>query len=152
MADDTTTAQTGSKVFQLLAEQVQEFIKTPIDEEGVRRIADERIAQAKLPRPIEVRMGDTVLGKVEERTHAQFDELLSVVNEGHSNILMVGPAGTGKTTLAKHLAKALGRDFGFLSLSAGVSETHIFGRTLPQADGSWQYKASGFVEVYSTFR
>jgi cobaltochelatase CobS len=61
---------------------------------------------------------------------------------------LVGVAGTGKTTLGKHLAKALDLDFAFLSLSAGVTETHLFGRILPQADGSWAYQTSRFVEVY----
>jgi MoxR-like ATPase len=61
---------------------------------------------------------------------------------------MVGPAGSGKTTLAKDLAKALGRSFAFISLSAGVTETHLFGRMLPQADGTFAYVESPFVRVY----
>lgn len=93
-------------------------------------------------------MGETVIGKLEDRTHLLFDRLMELVNEGHRNLLMVGPAGSGKTTLAENLAEALGLEFGFLSLSAGVSETHLFGRTLPQSDGSWRYKPSRFVEIY----
>jgi cobaltochelatase CobS len=61
---------------------------------------------------------------------------------------MVGPAGSGKTTLAKNIAAALGLDFGFISLSQGVTESHLLGRLLPQADGSWQYQASRFVEIF----
>lgn len=138
----------ASPVFEMLAEELKDFLKTTVDAETVERIVDERIAKAKLPRPIEVRMGETVIGKLEERAHYLFDRLMDLVNEGHGNILMAGPAGSGKTTLAKNLAQALGLEFGFISLSAGISETHLFGRVLPQADGSWQYRPSRFVEIY----
>jgi MoxR-like ATPase len=83
-----------------------------------------------------------------DRTHRQFKEVLGLVSEGHANIMLVGPAGTGKTTLVKHVAKALERSFAFISLSAGVTETHIFGRMLPQADGSWAYVESPFIRIY----
>lgn len=150
MSSRTATAERApsSKVFELLAQELQEHLQTKVDEEDVERIVDARIEKARLPRPIEIRNGDTVVATLDGRTHAQFEHLIQLVNEGHRNLLMVGPAGSGKTTLAKSLAKALDLDFGFLSLSAGISETHLFGRTLPQADGSWQYRPSRFVEVY----
>lgn len=141
-------AAPSSRVFEMLAEELKDFLKTTVDAETVERIVDERITQAKLPRPIEVRMGGEVVGTLAERPHYLFDRLMDLVNEGQRNLLMVGPAGSGKTTLAKNLAQALGLEFEFLSLSAGVSETHLFGRVLPQQDGSWQYKPSRFVEIY----
>ena len=48
------------------------------------------------------------------------------------------------------MAKALDLDFAFLSLSAEVTETHIFAHILPQADGSWGYQTSRFIEVYES--
>jgi len=148
MRNATSTPRGTSKVFELLAEELQDHLQTKVDEEDVERIVDSRIEKARLPRPIEVRNGDTVVATLEDRTHAQFDALIQLVNEGHRNLLMVGPAGSGKTTLAKSLAKALDLEFGFLSLSAGISETHLFGRTLPESDGSWRYRPSRFVEIY----
>ena len=109
---------------------------------------DAKIAEARLPRPIEVHLDDGRKVTLEGRVHFQFEALMDLVAEGHQNLLMVGPAGSGKTTLARNVAEALGLDFGFLSLSAGVTETHLFGRILPQPDGSWQYVPSRFVEVY----
>ena len=88
------------------------------------------------------------VGSPAGRTHRQFAEVAGLIEEGHANIMLVGPAGTGKTTLVKHLAQAMGRNFAFISLSAGVTETHIFGRMLPQADGTWAYVESPFVRVY----
>src|SRR5947208_14707694 len=61
---------------------------------------------------------------------------------------MVGLAGSSKTTLARNLEHALRLEFGFISLAAGVTETHLMGRTLPQSDGSWKFVASKFVEIY----
>lgn len=136
-------------MFKLFAGAIQEHLAgLGIDADEVARICDERVAQARLPRPIEVRLADQRVVALSDRTHRQFEELLGLVQEGHRNLLMVGPAGTGKTTLAKHVAKALDLDFAFLSLSAGVTETHLFGRILPQADGSWGYQTSRFIEVY----
>jgi cobaltochelatase CobS len=137
-------------VFRLLAQSIEEHIhvRSSVDEETVRALIDERIAASTLPRRIEIRMPDQAPRTLDERTHGQFDQLIQLVNEGHQNILMVGPAGSGKTTLAKSLSKALGLEFGFISLSVGVTETHLFGRVLPQPDGSWQYQPSRFVDIY----
>lgn len=50
--------------------------------------------------------------------------------------LLVGPAGCGKTTAAHQLAESLGLQFGSVCLTAGASETWLFGRQTP----------TGFVE------
>lgn len=92
--------------------------------------------------------GTVKVHELGERPHRQFKELMALVAEGHANIMLVGPAGTGKTTLAKHAAKSLARPFAFISLSAGVTETHLFGRMLPQADGTWAYVESPFIRIY----
>lgn len=52
------------------------------------------------------------------------------------NSMLVGPAGCGKTYAAGQLAEALGLPFGHLNLTAGASETWLFGRQTP----------NGFVE------
>jgi len=136
------------EVMELLAGRLQEYLKPAVDPETVGKLVDERLANVRMPRQIELTMNGTVIGKTEDRTHAQFEQLAELVAEGHKNLMLVGPAGSGKTTLAESLAKAMGLDFGFISLSAGVSEVHLFGRTLPQSDGSWQYRPSRFVEIY----
>ncbi|MBN2584980.1 MAG: AAA family ATPase [Planctomycetes bacterium] len=154
MQDESSTAVAEKQaehadLFKLFAGAIQEHLENlGIDPAEVSRICDEKIAAARLPRPLEVHLADQRVVALSDRTHRQFEELLGMVREGHRNLLMVGPAGTGKTTLAKHVAKALDLDFAFLSLSAGVTETHLFGRILPQADGSWGYQTSRFIEVY----
>lgn len=48
------------------------------------------------------------------------------------NTLLVGPAGAGKTFLAKQLAEALDYQFASVCLTAGASETWLFGRQTPK--------------------
>lgn len=133
-----------------LALQTHLSLKADLDEPKVRAIVDEAVAAASLPRPLELHLPDGQVRTLGQRTHRQFEELLALVAEGHANVMLVGPAGTGKTTLVKHVAEALDRPFAFISLSAGVTETHIFGRMLPQADGTWAYVESPFIRCYRT--
>lgn len=52
------------------------------------------------------------------------------------NTLLVGPAGCGKTTAAYQVAESFGMQFGSVCLTAGASESWLFGRQTP----------TGFVE------
>ena len=61
----------------------------------------------------------------------------------HRNVMLVGPAGTGKTTLAQNVAEALNTAFGHISCTAGMSEGHLLGRML--MDG--RYISTPFIEI-----
>ena len=142
---------THEVLFKELAAAIEEHLEQQIPEEDVRRIAAEEIAKVRLPRPVKVEVNgqQTNTGNIiEGRVHHRFDELMKLIDEGQRNILMVGPAGSGKTTLAEQVATGLGLEFGFLSLSAGVTETHLFGRILPQADGTWAHQPTRFLGLY----
>lgn len=149
-SETTAEATQYQELFRGFAGALQEHLHltAPVDEPKVREIVDEAVTAARLPRPLEIHLPDGTVNTLADRTHRQFEQVLGLVAEGHKNIMLVSPAGTGKTTLVKHVAKALGRPFAFISLSAGVTETHIFGRMLPQADGTWGYVESPFVRIY----
>ena len=148
IANNSTAAVDANEVLSKLAEALNPMMDQAVDEAKVREIATDEVAKARLPRPIEIHQPDGSVTRLDGRVHRQFDELLGLIQEGHPNVMLVGPAGTGKTTLVKHVSKALGRNFAFISLSAGVTETHIFGRMLPQSDGTWAYVESPFVRIY----
>ena len=141
------TVQQSEAVFKQMADALAPHLPPGVTEEQVREIAADEVAKAKLPVPIEIKRAGAEPVLV-EGAHQQFRALLGLVEEGHQNLLLVGPAGSGKTTLGADLAKAMQSEFGFVSLSAGVTETHLFGRMLPQADGTWGYVASPFVNIY----
>lgn len=137
------------ELFRRFADAIQQYIdldQTSCDRDEVERIVDERLERIK-PKMIGVKTerSEVVLSGC---AHTCFEDLMRIVNAGRKNIMLVGPAGTGKTTLARQLAEGLCLEFGFISLSIGVTETHLFGRILPQADGSWKYVKSKFVEIY----
>jgi len=66
-----------------------------------------------------------------------------------NNILMVGPAGCGKTYIAAKIAESLGLDFADQSCSAGLSESVFTGWLLPVGkDGTFEYVPSPFINIY----
>ena len=68
---------------------------------------DKRISE--LRRPVQVHINDRPVKEVKGMTHKSFHEVLEAVKH-FSMVLMVGPAGTGKSYIAKQVATALGYD------------------------------------------
>lgn len=78
----------------------------------------------------------------------EWDKLLSLANI-RQNILLTGPSGCGKTHISKVLAEELGLQFGFISCTAGISESEFRGRIVPNiSNGSFTYVPSVFVKLY----
>ncbi|MCC6360654.1 MAG: AAA family ATPase [Phycisphaerales bacterium] len=119
-------------------------VAAQVDESKVREIAADEARKAARP-VVEVRVNDRPAVRFEsERVHAKFAETLRKVSAGVP-VMLVGPAGSGKTTLAAQVAKALGKSFTFNSMSAGVTESSILGRVLPP---TFEFKKSPFVQTY----
>jgi energy-coupling factor transporter ATP-binding protein EcfA2 len=106
-----------------LAEQIANLLAgtatETLDEERVKAIVDDAIADAvkRLVNRIEVKQPDLPAVEVGIQ-HKHFETLLKACNarqpDGHRlNVWLVGPAGSGKTTAAKMVAKALGMTFTF---------------------------------------
>jgi hypothetical protein len=83
-----------------------------------------------------------------KKAHKAFQKVMLKVKAGVP-ILLVGPAGSGKTYLASQIALALGLPFTFNSMSEGVSESSLLGRTLPDDKGNWVYKPAPFVTSFA---
>ena len=65
------------------------------------------------------------------------------------NIMIVGPAGCGKTYIAERIADALGLPFSSISCTAGMSESQLLGWLLPTGEGGkFEYQAAPFVDKY----
>jgi hypothetical protein len=65
------------------------------------------------------------------------------------NILLVGPAGCGKTFLAKLVADSLKLKFGSVSCTAGMSESHLLGRSIPDFHkGLSRFQGTDFLDCY----
>lgn len=59
-------------------------------------------------------------------TDPQFQKILDDIQRGH-NVLLVGGAGTGKTTIAKMVAEVLGRPWIAINCSQWTSPTEVIG-------------------------
>ncbi|AUG81043.1 hypothetical protein CFP65_6387 [Kitasatospora sp. MMS16-BH015] len=64
--------------------------------------------------------------RLEADTHRMLPELL-VALRARCHVLLVGPAGTGKSMLAKHAAEALGQELQTLSLGPTTPMSKVFG-------------------------
>lgn len=110
-----------------------------LDEDRVRAIVREEI-----PAPPTIRVQIPDRPEVEiGRQHERFPLLLQTLAVG-LNVLLVGPAGTGKTTAARKAAEALGLSFSCLSVGPQTSKSDLLGFI----DAGGTYRESLFVQAY----
>jgi len=71
--------------------------------------------------------------------HPQTETALSQISRGR-NVMLYGPAGTGKTEFAQQLAAVTGRPFALISCDNGTDASTLVGMTVPDANGgvTWQ--------------
>lgn len=81
---------------------------------------------------------DVTTYKPEDRKdgkHASLPYCLTVVKSGVP-LALIGPKGTGKTTLAKHIAEELDLPFGMVSMTSATSPSAFNGRPRIASDGT----------------
>ncbi|HWD03849.1 MAG TPA: AAA family ATPase [Amycolatopsis sp.] len=78
------------------------------------------------PTVVTVVLPDGKKVELAEDTHAVLPELLLALH-ARCHVLLVGPAGTGKSMLARHAAAALGLEFQALSLGPTTPMSKVFG-------------------------
>lgn len=151
----TPAATPAAPVANDVASQIGALFATmaasSVNEATVRGIVNTAVADAiksQAPRVIEVRQPAAAPVQLEGRQHPLFDKVLKLAASG-VNVMLVGPAGCGKTYLAHQIAKALNLPFSSISGSAGASESQLLGRLLPTGEGGkFEYHESPFVRTY----
>lgn len=121
-----------------------------VDEAKVREIVLAEVNAALANTPVvrhEVVRPDGETWKPDGHVRAEFADILVSASVG-LNILLVGPAGCGKTHLGHQVAEALGRGFASISCTAGMSESALTGWMLPSDGGAFEYVPSDFVTMY----
>lgn len=135
-----------TSVAEMLAKLFAQSQKPTLDFEAVRKIVHEEVAGIA-PRPIEIRVNDAPAVTLKERVNPVFDRVLKLVSQGQ-NVMLVGPAGCGKSHLCEQIARAFKADFGAIHGTAGASESALTGWLLPSDGGKFEYVPSRFVTLY----
>ncbi len=109
--------------------------------EAVRAAAESRA-------PILIRTPDKKVKTVKGILQPEFKRLCELAS-ARIPIMMVGPAGCGKTYLGAKIAEALGYEFGDVSCSEGMSESVFNGSMLPTGKGgAFEHWPSTFMKAY----
>lgn len=139
----TTATAASQELAQMMASVIQPLLnlqpqQQPIDESAI-------IELIKLYAPtkhIEINLNGAI-NTVEGITHYQFEQLLKIVSSG-VNIMLVGAAGSGKTTLVEQCAKALGREFYCMSVGNQTTKSDLMG----YMDAQGRYVKTIFRDAY----
>lgn len=117
---------------------------TPVDAEMVRSMVESILKNRSQENSFTVRLAHDKVPVSIKSFHKMLKETLRTIDADFNNIMLVGPAGSGKSTIGKQAAEALKLPYGFLSLSGGVTEGALLGRLT--SDG--RYLESAFVTIY----
>lgn len=103
---------------------------------------------AAAPREIIVKHADGRAVHLAGLVHPKFESVLQLA-QARKHIFLPGPAGCGKSHMAGQVAEALGLKFGFISCSAGMSESQLLGRMVPAGEGGkFVFLGTQFLDCY----
>lgn len=99
--------------------------------EALKPVVDDVTAIGELIAEIQpeihhIHIGEREVVKLPGRQHEKFQDVLQLLGLGE-HVYLVGPAGTGKSTLARHVAHALGIQCLAMSCNPQMPESRIFG-------------------------
>lgn len=115
---------------------LRRLLGASVSESQVRAIVEE-VVESRVPRRVEVVLRDGTKSIECKGKHRFFPLVYACVRSG-CNVLLTGPAGNGKTTLAIDTAKALGRDYLLQAWNIGSTKADVLGFV----DANGNYHAS----------
>lgn len=139
----TKTQPQGGTLEQAIADILQNVVTDSIGDLRLELDEVRDLIAKTQPKVTEVHLGTGEIRKVDGVQHAIFPKVLIGLSEREA-LWLVGPAGTGKSTIAEQAAQALGLDFSSRSCSAQTTETHLTG----YMDATGTYRTTEFRERY----
>lgn len=144
----TRTKETNTKadavlsMFDTISEDVLASVQAKIDRRVSQKVKklEEAINQA---RPIYVKSEQFESRPVTGIQHHNFETLIHIVHAGQP-VMLVGPAGTGKSHAAEQAASVLGLDFFAMSVGAQTSKSDLIG----YMDAMKNYVSTPFRKAY----
>lgn len=134
----------ADKIVGIVNDAVAPVLASNATLEGmVSQLAD--AVDKRLPRVTEIRLPDREVRKIEGVLHHKFTKIMSAVSHRRP-VYLVGPAGTGKSTIGEQVAEALGLAFYALSLSAQTTASDLRGFV----DANGNYREAPLYKAYKT--
>lgn len=109
----------------------------------VSQLAD--AVDKRLPRVTEIHLPNQEVRKIDGVLHHQFPKIMSAVSRRRP-VYLVGPAGTGKSTIGEQVAESLGLAFYAMSLSAQTTSSDLRGFV----DANGNYREAPLYKAYKT--
>jgi cobaltochelatase CobS len=120
---------------------VQGSGKAALDEDRVKELIAERLKPTEVKHTFILEAGKEV--KTERREHAFFPLVLACLKAG-VHLWLVGPAGSGKTSLVGSAAALLGKEHRSVSVCAQTTKTDLLGFI----DANGVYRSTPFREAF----
>ena len=127
------SAQSSLEAAQQLLTIVQQLAGNSVNADTVRSIVQAELS-AQPARKLEITW-QGVTREVSGHKHPKFDTIVKAVACG-LNVMLIGPAGCGKSYLGEQVATALGMPYTANSCSEGMSEAQLSGWFLPTGDNA----------------
>jgi hypothetical protein len=140
---DSTPSGAMKDLFNLLRDAINEAVDVKLGD----KLKDLPSRAAEMV----VKVGDLPPVKLDGTPHKLLQRVLRLIAAGVSdkNVMLIGPAGSGKTYLAEQVSKALNLKFAALSFSPGMSEAKLLGRIVPNISaGTESYVESPAISAY----
>lgn len=120
-----------------------------VDQDEVRGVVRDELTKAGVcVHKIQVTSPVGEVRTFDGKAHPEMQDILTLASR-RKNVLLIGPAGSGKTHLARQVAEAMDLPFAFISCSAGMSEGQLLGRLIPTGEsGKFEYIRSEFVKTF----
>lgn len=147
--NNATANQVAAAITQLLVGGQNNADVQEIAKQAARDAIAEASRDGSLTMTVEIQRPDKtkfVLPK-DQALHSSFDDVMKAITVGESPLLK-GPAGTGKSMLAKQVADALNMRFLHMSLSGGTGEHHFVGTRLPNRSGEFEHVGTPFLDAF----
>lgn len=136
-------------VKEQLSDGVDDAVNERLDEVKWHTLAKDALKEASENyRPLAIKAPGGELRKVKGVLPPEFERMVQLASQ-RIPVMLVGPAGCGKTYLCEKLGEALGMEFSDQSCSEGMSESVFNGLLLPIGkNGEFQHVSSPFMDRY----